>query len=96
MIKHIVFWKIQNDNQKKNNMLKMKQILEALVGVVPGLLKAEVGFNFNPNGFDVSLYSELESKKALDTYQNHPAHLKVKEFVHNVTIDRAVCDYEIN
>ena len=95
MIKHIVFWKICDDKNKEKNMLHMKKILEDLVGVIPNLLSVEIGFNFNPNGFDISLYSELSDKNALDIYQNHPAHLKVKEFVHSVVTERTVCDYEI-
>ena len=59
-----------------------------------GLLKASVGFNFTSGGFDICLYSELESKEALEVYQSHPEHLKVKEFVHKVIASRAVCDSE--
>lgn len=95
MIKHIVFWNIRDDENKIDNMKKMQQKLTSLVGVVPGLISAEVGFNYNPKGFDVALYSEFESKEALEGYQVHPAHLKVKEFVHSVITERVVSDYEI-
>lgn len=95
MIKHIVFWKVRDDEKKQENMLHMKKIITDLVGVVPGLISAEVGINYNPNGYDIALYSVLESKEALDGYQVHPAHLEVKEFVHSVITDRAVADYEI-
>ncbi len=95
MIKHIVFWRVRDDENKTQNMEKMRKILTDLVGVVPGLISAEVGFNYNPNGYDISLYSVLESKQALDDYQVHPAHLEVKKFVHSVITDRAVADYEI-
>lgn len=95
MIKHIVFWKVRNDENKQKNMENMKKILTDLVGVVPGLISAEVGFNYNPNGYDISLYSVLDSKEALESYQTHPAHLEVKKFVHSVITDRAVVDYEI-
>lgn len=95
MIKHIVFWKVRDDDKKQANMEHMREILTALVGKVDGLLSAEVGFNFNPIGYDIALYSVLESKEALDAYQIHPDHLKVKEFVHSVVTDRVVADYEI-
>lgn len=95
MIKHIVFWKVRDDENKMANMEKMRKILTDLVGVVPGLISAEVGFNYNPNGYDIALYSVLESKEALDGYQVHPAHLEVKKFVHSVITERAVADYEI-
>lgn len=95
MIKHIVFWNIRDDEQKKENMEKIREKLTALVGVVPGLESAEVGFNYNPNGFDAALYTVFSSKEALDGYQTHPAHLEVKKFVHSVITQRAVADYEI-
>ena len=72
MIKHIVFWNIRNDENKESNMKEMRKKLTSLVGVVPGLISAEVGFNYNPKGYDVALYSVFESKEALDGYQVHP------------------------
>lgn len=95
MIKHIVFWNVRNDENKENNMKEMRKKLTSLVGVVPGLISAEVGFNYNPKGYDVALYSVFESKEALDGYQVHPEHLKVKEFVLSVITERACADYEI-
>lgn len=95
MIKHLVFWRVRDDEDKQKNMKKMRELLTSLVGVVPGLVSAEVGFNYNPKGFDIALYSVFESKEALDGYQIHPAHLEVKKFVHSVIIDRACADYEI-
>ena len=62
-------------------------------GVVPGLLRAEVGVGFN--GYDVALYTELEDRAALAVYADHPAHCKVKEFVHSVICERVCCDYEV-
>ncbi|MBC8569384.1 Dabb family protein [Zongyangia hominis] len=98
MIKHIVFWNLKEEaagGDKIRNGQLIKEKLEGLVGVVPGLLSAQVGVNFNPNGYDLCLCSELASKEALDGYQCHPAHLAVKEFVHQVICERAVVDYEM-
>ena len=75
-------------------MEEMKSRLTSLVGKVDGLISAEVGFNFNEKGFDLALYSIFTDKAALDGYQIHPEHLKVKEFVHSVITDRNVVDYE--
>ena len=95
MIKHIVFWNLKDDENKQKNMKKMRELLTGLVGVVPGLVSAEVGFNYNPKGYDAALYSVFETKEALEGYQVHPAHLEVKKFVHSVITDRACADYEI-
>jgi hypothetical protein len=55
----------------------------------------EVGINYNPGGYDVVLYSEFDDHDALESYQIHPEHLRVKEFIHNVIISRVVADYMI-
>ncbi len=94
MVKHIVFWNVRNDESKESNMKEMRKKLTSLVGKIDGLISAEVGFNFNPNGYDLALYSVFTSKEALDRYQTHPEHLKVKEFVHSVITDRCVVDFE--
>ena len=97
MVRHIVFWNLKDEADgctKRENGEIMKEKLEALVGKVDGLRKAEVGFNFTEGGYDLYLYSECDSKEALAFYQNHPEHGKVKEFVHKVIRDRAVCDSE--
>ena len=93
MVKHIVMWNLTDKDKVAENGAIMKQKLEALVGVVPGLLRAEVGVGFN--GYDVALYTELEDRAALAVYADHPAHCKVKEFVHSVICERVSCDYEV-
>lgn len=74
MVKHIVMWNLTDKDKVAENGAIMKQKLEALVGVVPGLLRAEVGVGFN--GYDVALYTELEDRAALAVYADHPAHAR--------------------
>ena len=50
MVTHIVFWALKDEaegHDKRENAEHIKELLEALVGVVPGLIKAEVGINEN-------------------------------------------------
>ena len=94
MVKHIVFWNVRDDEKKEENMTEMKKRLTSLVGKIDGLISAEVGFNYNPNGYDLALYSIFKDKEALDSYQVHPEHLKVKEFVHSVITDRCVVEFQ--
>ena len=58
----------------------MKTKIENLNGKIEGLLKAEVNFNYNPDGYDVCLYSELSSRK-LWILSDTPLHVEVKDFV---------------
>ena len=94
MICHIVIWKLKEEN-KAENIAKLKAQLEALVGVVPGLLDASVGANYNGGEYDVALVTHLESKEALAVYADHPAHVKVKEFVQTIATTRQAVDYEM-
>lgn len=96
MVKHIVFWKLKEQAEgktKEENAAILKERLEGLVGKIDGLLSAQVGVNFTPGGFDLCLYSELDSQEALSAYQNHPLHDEVRQYVHKVIAERAVCDF---
>lgn len=95
MIKHIVLWKLADETHKEENAAQMKKMLESLNGVVPGLICLEVNLIINPGKYDICLYSEFVDKISLDGYQNHPAHLECKKFVHSVISDRTAADYEV-
>lgn len=100
MINHIVLWKLKDFAEgasKKENALRVKAMLEDMRGKVPGMLRLEVGLNFesSDSACDVSLYTEFESRQALDGYQIHPEHRKVKEFLPLVRSERYVVDYEV-
>ena len=50
MVTHIVFWKLKDEAlgaDKAENAKQIKQRLEALVGIIPGLIEAKVGINEN-------------------------------------------------
>ena len=56
MITHIVMWKLKENAEggsKIENMMKLKTMLETLPTKIGGILKFEVGVNFNPHGFDL-------------------------------------------
>ena len=100
MIKHIILWKLKNFAEgatKQQNALKVKAMLEDMRGKIPGMLKLEVGLNFetSDSACDISLYSEFTSREALDAYQIHPEHMKVKNFLPLVRTERRVVDYEV-
>ena len=100
MVKHIVLWAVKDEAaglSKKQILAEMKSKLEALVPVIKEVKKMEVGFNFleSPAAWDIALYTEFDSKDALNAYQVHPEHVKLKDFIMSVTDKRAVVDYEI-
>ncbi len=100
MIKHIVFWTLKEfawGGNKKENALKIKQLLEGLKSKIKEIKSIEVGININetPAAYDIVLYAEFASAQDLDAYQVHPEHLKVGDFIDKVRIDRRVVDYEV-
>ena len=99
MIKHIVFWRLNESaygNDKQTNAQIIKEKLLAMKGRVAGLLTIEVGFDFSneTDSCDVVLYSEFDNKEALRQYQNHPNHIAIKKWLSEVRYERRVVDYE--
>lgn len=96
MVKPIVLWTFRGDRgDKKENLRLAKQMLEGLKEKIPGIVRMEVGVNLNPapGAFDLALYSEFESREALEGYQAHPEHQRTAEFLRTVRDRRAVVDY---
>ena len=98
MIRHIVFWRLLEEAEGKTkweNAQIIKERLEALVGVIPELLEAEVGINENGGEYHACLNSKFESMEALKAYDGHPEHEKVRDFITKVRESRVAVDYEI-
>jgi len=100
MIKHIVFWRLKNREDAKSrdeDARAIKDKIEGLRGRIPGMLHIEAGVDFNGSdtACDVVLYSEFESRAALDGYQEHPAHLEMAKFIADRRSERRIADYEV-
>lgn len=99
MIKHIVMWKLKASAEgasREQNAKIMKTELEALKKRIPLIRHIEVGINMMPSeaAYDVALYSEFANEKDLDSYQKHPEHIRIADFVAKVRESRAVVDYK--
>jgi len=99
MVKHIVFWKLKESahgNSRADNARLIKEKLEALRGVIPGLLRIEVGLDFSRSeqSADLALYSEFATRADLDAYQVHPAHKALLPFIGEARSERQLVDYE--
>ena len=97
MVKHIVFWNFTPGARgctDEENYRAIKAGLEGLVGKIDGLVSAKVSLNFNPKGYTACLEAVFRDRAALEFYQNHPEHQKVRALVHEVICGRAVVDYE--
>ncbi|MBQ4119902.1 MAG: Dabb family protein [Clostridia bacterium] len=97
MVKHIILWKLKDEYNTKEVKNGIKSALEALMGVVPGLLEIKVQTEcLLTSNVDVLLYSVLESEEALKGYAVHPAHVAAADnFVRPFTETRSCIDFEV-
>ncbi len=100
MVKHIILWKLKEeltDVERNDAAALIKEKLEALVGVVPGLTKMKIRIEaLDSSSADIMMDSELESQEALVAYQKHPAHLEVANGCVRPNVDvRLSMDYEV-
>ena len=97
MVKHIILWTLKDEFNTDEIKQDMKKSLEALVGVVPGLLELSVQIEKLPtSNADVMLYSVLESEEALKGYAVHPAHVEAADTkVRRFTATRACIDFVV-
>lgn len=100
MIKHIILWTLKDmpEDEKMQVKKRIKDGLENLKGVIPGILDIKVNIDgrLETSNADLMLDSTFESLEALKAYATHPAHVAVAdEKVRPYTVNRACLDYEI-
>ena len=98
MVYHIVMWNFKQEIEeaKKPELLEnMKKNLEALVGVVPGLLSVNyVAHPLSTSTHEFALVTTLEKVEDVKSYGAHPAHVAVAEtYIKPYACDRVCLDY---
>ena len=93
MVKHIVLYTLKEGVDKAEAVKIIRDSLEPLVGVIPGLSHMEIRQAYQ-GGMDYALYSEFESREALANYAGHPAHQAAKENFWHFLDSRCCADYE--
>ncbi len=83
MVRHVILWQLKDEFSEADKAAVkagIKEGLEGLVGVVPGLLELKVHTEPLPTAnADLMLDSTLESAEALKGYAVHPAHVAVAD-----------------
>lgn len=100
MVKHIVMWSLKDfaeGRSRSENLQEMKIRLLGLKSAIREIQSLEVGINFNESedGYDIVLYSEFGNRKDLDAYQKHPEHVKARDFIRRVRLEKRVVDFEM-
>lgn len=98
MVKHVILWKLKETltNEEKEKVLAdIKEHLEGLVGVVPGLRQMNIIIDkLESSSADVMMDSAFESEVALQGYQTHPEHVKVADTYVRPFVELRMCmDY---
>ena len=100
MVRHVILWNMKetlSDEECRKVKNDIKEALEALKGVIPGLLEINVATDpLETSNADLLLDSLFEDKDALAVYADHPAHVKVKDELVVPNVRSRVCmDYEV-
>ena len=94
MVKHIVAYTFKEGVDKAAAVKLIADLLEPLVGNIPGLEAMEIRACFQ-GGMDCCLYSEFESRQALVDYAEHPLHIAAKDQFFHLLNSRVAADYEV-
>ncbi|MBR3607352.1 MAG: Dabb family protein [Lachnospiraceae bacterium] len=100
MVKHIILWTLKDMSAEEKERVKagIKEGLEGLQGKIPGMIDIKVNSTgrLETSTVDLMLDSTFESREALATYSQHPAHVEVADTkVRPFTASRACLDYEV-
>jgi len=99
VIAHMVMWRLGGATALERHAKAQDLVLvfEAIRGKAPGLLRLEVGANLieAADACDLALYMVFESRQALEAYNVHPEHLKVKAMMAPLRMTRSQADFEI-
>lgn len=98
MIKHVILWQLKDElTEKEKETIKnqIKEGLEKLKGIVPGLTDVTVYIDpLETSNADILLDSTVEDLNALNVYASHPEHVKVKDNIIVPNVKSRVCmDY---
>lgn len=101
MVKHIILWTLKDslsEEEKIQIKKSIKEGLESLQGVVPGLtdIKVQIEGRLSSSNADLMLECTLESEEALKGYAVHPAHVAISNSrVRPFTAIRSCLDFTI-
>ena len=101
MVKHIILWTLKDslsEEEKIQIKKSIKEGLESLQGVVPGLtdIKVQIDGRLSSSNADLMLECTVESEEALKGYAVHPAHVAIANSrVRPFTAIRSCLDFTI-
>ena len=97
MIRHTIMWRFcdELDGMNKEEIMNViEKKFAHLKDVIPEIRSMSVERDVlrSVRSFDMIYLTEFESLEALESYQVHPEHIKVAEFIAKVRVAQAVTD----
>ncbi len=95
MIRHIVLFKIKDEF--KDEIPQLVKNFYGMKGKIEGMLELEAGRDVlhSDRSYDLALITLFDSMASFQAYQTHPAHLPVKQRMHEVRSASVACDFEV-
>ena len=96
MIKHIVMFQFHGVSNKNETLKQLKDQMEDLKNSIQEIAHLEAGINFSKRdaAYDLVLVSDFQSEEDLETYRQHPEHLKLIDELKKHNYEVAVVDYK--
>lgn len=99
MVKHVILWQLKDELSEDEKVVVkagIKEGLEGLKGLIPGLVDIRVNINgLASSNADLMLDSTFEDEASLKGYAIHPDHVAVADSkVRPYTKSRVCLDYE--
>jgi hypothetical protein len=99
MIRHVLTWTLgaEDPDQKAADFAELASGFGALPHVIPAIKSLHIGRDLDETkgNWDVALIIDFATTDDLEIYQQHPEHLKVKDVVKRVTVQRTCVDFEL-
>lgn len=91
VLNHVVMWTLRHPEEAA----RFKQLLDSCVGLVPGMLRFDVGLRSDglEANADVVLVSTFANQQALNDYLNHPHHKAIAAQLGPMRLTRSVLDF---
>ena len=99
MLKHIVVWQFKEwaeGRSKRENLELAQALLETLPASVPAIRHLEAGLNIvdTDASYDLALLVDVDDRRALNDYLNHPSHQAVSARIAPLCESRVCVDKE--
>lgn len=95
MYVHVIMFQFEHTIDKMQNMAKAKTMFEALPSTMEWIESIQVGLDINrgKSAYDLCVHATFKSRDELMWFMSEPSHIKVENFLKEVTTSSHVVDF---